>query len=85
MLLHKILYLDARNVAAACVERTGGQGYLSANRLGELIVFSHSGITAEGDNRVLMQKVTKELMSMGTIHYLSFVSLVRYIRQAHFY
>lgn len=65
---------NARNVAAACVERTGGQGYkdkiifnsyLSANRLGELIAFAHSGITAEGDNRVLMQKVTKELMSMS--------------------
>jgi len=45
---------NARNVAAQIVERTGGQGYLAANRLGELIAFAHSGITAEGDNRVLM-------------------------------
>eukprot|EP00735_Rhodelphis_limneticus_P010469 TRINITY_DN3213_c0_g1::TRINITY_DN3213_c0_g1_i1::g.29727::m.29727 TRINITY_DN3213_c0_g1::TRINITY_DN3213_c0_g1_i1::g.29727 ORF type:complete len:668 (+),score=204.20,sp/P0CZ23/ACOX3_ARATH/34.58/3e-103,ACOX/PF01756.14/3.2e+03,ACOX/PF01756.14/7.7e-19,Acyl-CoA_dh_M/PF02770.14/3.8e-11,Acyl-CoA_dh_1/PF00441.19/6e-06,Acyl-CoA_ox_N/PF14749.1/0.27,Acyl-CoA_ox_N/PF14749.1/7.1e+02 TRINITY_DN3213_c0_g1_i1:62-2005(+) len=43
-------------------ERCGGQGYLSANRLGDTIAFSHAGITAEGDNRVLMQKVAKELL-----------------------
>ena len=41
----------------------GGQGYLSANRLGECITWSHAGLTAEGDNRVLMQKVSKELMT----------------------
>jgi acyl-CoA oxidase len=40
---------------------------LAANRLGECIAFAHSGITAEGDNRVLMQKVTKEVMSMGLL------------------
>ena len=34
------------------------------NRLGEGIAFAHSGITAEGDNRVLMQKVTKEIMAL---------------------
>lgn len=39
------------------------QGYLSANRFGEAISGSHAGLTAEGDNRVLMQKVSKELLS----------------------
>eukprot|EP01135_Chromosphaera_perkinsii_P005449 Nk52_evm7s351 gene=Nk52_evmTU7s351 len=54
------------NEEAASVsrERCGGQGYLSANRFGHIIGFSHAGITAEGDNRVLMQKVTKEVTSM---------------------
>ena len=44
-------------------ERCGGQGYLSANSFGECITWSHAGLTAEGDNRVLMQKVSKELMT----------------------
>lgn len=39
----------------------GGQGYLSVNRFGQLIGFAHAGATAEGDNRVLFQKVAKEL------------------------
>uniref|UniRef100_A0A383WDA5 Acyl-coenzyme A oxidase n=1 Tax=Tetradesmus obliquus TaxID=3088 RepID=A0A383WDA5_TETOB len=48
------------------LERCGGQGYLSVNRFGELIGFAHAGMTAEGDNRVLMQKVAKELLGMLT-------------------
>ena len=44
-------------------ERCGGQGYLSANRVGAGMEFAHAGMTAEGDNSVLMQKVTKELLS----------------------
>ena len=43
-------------------ERCGGQGYLSCNRLGDTIAFAHAGMTAEGDNRVLYQKVTKEVL-----------------------
>ena len=45
-----------------CRERCGGQGYLSVNRLGQVIGFAHAAMTAEGDNRVLMQKVAKELL-----------------------
>merc|ERR1712154_374081 len=44
-------------------ERCGGQGYLSINRLADCIGFAHAGMTAEGDNRVLYQKVAKELLS----------------------
>lgn len=51
-------------VASISRERCGGQGYLSANRMGEAILGSHSGITAEGDNAVLMQKVSKELLGL---------------------
>jgi len=50
-------------VAGVMVERMGGQGYLTINRVGEGIGSGHSGITAEGDNSVLMQKVVKELMT----------------------
>lgn len=51
-------------MAATCVERSGGQGYLSCNRMCQVVAFSHSGITAEGDNCVLMQKVAKEVCDM---------------------
>lgn len=50
--------------ASICRERCGGQGYLSVNRLGQTIGFSHAAITAEGDNSVLMQKVAKELLGL---------------------
>ena len=49
--------------ASICRERCGGQGYLAVNELGNHIGFSHAGMTAEGDNSVLMQKVTKELLA----------------------
>ena len=48
--------------SSICRERCGGQGYLACNVLGSCIGFSHAGITAEGDNSVLMQKVAKELL-----------------------
>ncbi|GIL89582.1 hypothetical protein Vretifemale_17414 [Volvox reticuliferus] len=51
--------------ATVCRERCGGQGYLSCNRFGSIIGFAHAGMTAEGDNRVLMQKVAKELLGLA--------------------
>jgi acyl-CoA oxidase len=53
----------SERTAATCRERCGGQGFLAANRLGEGIVGGHAGITAEGDNRVLMQKIAKEVLT----------------------
>jgi len=50
-------------VASICRERTGGQGYLTANMFGLNIGFSHAGISAEGDNAVLMIKTAKELLA----------------------
>eukprot|EP00955_Chlamydomonas_euryale_P026654 281117-Chlamydomonas_euryale.AAC.1 len=50
--------------ATTCRERCGGQGYLSVNRFGSLLGFAHAGMTAEGDNRVLMQKVAKEVLGL---------------------
>lgn len=52
----------AERVASVARERCGGQGYLACNRLGDGIMGAHAGITAEGDNSVLMQKVAKELL-----------------------
>uniref|UniRef100_A0A7S3QUT3 Acyl-coenzyme A oxidase n=1 Tax=Dunaliella tertiolecta TaxID=3047 RepID=A0A7S3QUT3_DUNTE len=56
---------NIEDTATTCRERCGGQGYLSVNRFGSLIGFAHAGMTAEGDNRVLMQKVAKELLGMA--------------------
>lgn len=44
-------------------ERTGGAGYLAVNQIGDVITGSHSAVTAEGDNKVLMQKVVKDILS----------------------
>lgn len=55
---------NLENVASITRERTGGQGYLSVNRLGVFINLSHACITAEGDNSVLMQKVAKERLGV---------------------
>lgn len=54
---------NLERTASVCRERCGGAGYLSCSRFGSLIGFSHAGITAEGDNRVLFQKAAKELLA----------------------
>ena len=43
-------------------ERVGGAGFLQINALGMVIMGAHSGMTAEGDNSVLQQKVTKDIL-----------------------
>ena len=54
---------NCERAATTCRERCGGQGYLSCNRFGTIIGFAHATVTAEGDNRVLMQKVAKEFLA----------------------
>lgn len=44
-------------------ERMGGMGFLSCNRMGAGIEAAQSGLTAEGDASVLLQKVAKDLLS----------------------
>tara|TARA_A100001015_G_scaffold267936_1_gene318406 strand:- start:886 stop:2811 length:1926 start_codon:yes stop_codon:yes gene_type:complete len=61
-IIKPLISWHAENTATKCRERCGGQGFLAANRFGEAISGSHAGITAEGDNRVILQKVTKELL-----------------------
>lgn len=48
-------------------EKTGCYGLLEANLIKEAIAGSHSGITAEGDNSVLMMKVTSEIVKSHTL------------------
>lgn len=57
----------AGETANTARERCGGQGYLAANRFGEALMGAHAGMTVEGDNSVLMQKVTKELLDDASI------------------
>lgn len=49
--------------SSICRERCGGGSYLSHSVIPEGIAGSHSAMTAEGDNRVLMQKVVKDIIS----------------------
>ncbi|KAF9350599.1 hypothetical protein BGX26_011261 [Mortierella sp. AD094] len=55
---------NADRVSRTCRERCGGQGLLAVNRVGSFMAVAQSAMTAEGDNTVLMQKVTKELLAM---------------------
>lgn len=48
-------------VAAVCRERCGGMGFLSNARFAEWLACAHTSLTAEGDNRVLMHKIVKDL------------------------
>lgn len=54
---------NLERVASICRERCGGQGYLSANKFGDYIATAHSALTAEGDNRVLMVKICKDMIT----------------------
>jgi len=56
-------FLNER-VGTTARERCGGAGFLSCNKLGQIIAFSHAGMTAEGDNRVLFTKVSKEVLGL---------------------
>ncbi|PHJ18957.1 acyl- middle domain-containing protein [Cystoisospora suis] len=56
----------AQEIATAGRERCGGGGFLSANMFGEFIGAAHAGMTAEGDNRVLYAKVSKEIYTRST-------------------
>merc|ERR1719498_1668808 len=38
-------------------------GYLSNSRFGEYLAVAHASITAEGDNRVLMVKICKDMIT----------------------
>ena len=50
-------------VSTVARERCGGGGYTAHARIHEGIAGAHSGMTAEGDNRVLMQKIVKDILS----------------------
>jgi acyl-CoA oxidase len=54
---------NLERVATVCRERCGGGGYTAHARIAEGIAGAHSGMTAEGDNRVLMQKIVKDILA----------------------
>ncbi|EPR58923.1 acyl-CoA dehydrogenase, middle domain-containing protein [Toxoplasma gondii GT1] len=58
----------AERLATEGRERCGGGGFLSANLFGEFIGSAHAGLTAEGDNRVLYAKVSKEVFALSCQH-----------------
>lgn len=47
---------NSENVISTCRERCGGQGYLSANRFGELLGFAHAAVTAEVNFSLFLQQ-----------------------------
>jgi len=51
------------DVGTVCRERCGGAAYLTYNCISQTIMGGHSGMTAEGDNSVLMQKVVKDILT----------------------
>lgn len=55
-----IVAWNGNEVGNICRERCGGMGFLTINRIESMIYSAHSGMTAEGDSAVLMQKVSKE-------------------------
>lgn len=54
---------NLERVSSICRERCGGQGYLSVNKFGDYMSIAHAAVTAEGDNRVLMVKVCKDMLT----------------------
>ena len=50
-------------MATICRERTGGGSFLMSSVIPDAVISSHSGMTAEGDNRVLMQKIVKDILT----------------------
>lgn len=53
----------AEKTSRICRERIGGGSFLESALISQGVTGSHSGMTAEGDNSVLMQKVVKDLLT----------------------
>ena len=53
---------NSEKVSRISRERCGGATYLELNLAGPAVFGAHSGATAEGDNKVLMQKVVKDIL-----------------------
>lgn len=54
---------NLERVASIGRERCGGQGYLAVNKFGDYLATAHAALTAEGDNRVLMVKICKDMLT----------------------
>lgn len=53
----------SEKMGTICRERCGGGSFLRNSAIPEALIGAHSGMTAEGDNRVLMQKIVKDILS----------------------
>jgi len=56
-----LLAWSAEKTASTTRERCGGMGFLSNARFAEYLAVAHTALTAEGDCRVLMHKIVKDL------------------------
>ena len=56
---------------------------ICSHRFGDIFGSAHAGMTAEGDNSVLMQKVTKEHMSLFKPHAVSRPSKLDFMDAKH--
>jgi len=54
---------NSEKTIRVCRERIGGGSYLDSSTIGYSLWCAHSGMTAEGDNSVLMQKVVKDILA----------------------
>ena len=54
---------ELEKASTTCRERCGGGSYLLSSGIPEGVISAHSGMTAEGDNRVLMQKIVKDILA----------------------
>ena len=60
-ILKPLMGWNFAKTAATCRERCGGMGFLSNARFAEYLAVAHTALTAEGDNRVLLHKVVKDM------------------------
>jgi len=54
---------NAERAASVARERCGGLGYLANSKFADYLATAHAALTAEGDNRVLMVKIMKDMMT----------------------
>jgi len=54
---------SAERTISIARERCGGMGYARANVFADALTDAHAVMTAEGDNKVLLQKVSKEVIN----------------------
>jgi acyl-CoA oxidase len=54
---------NCERASSVARERCGGLGFLANNKFTDYMNASHAALTAEGDNRVLMTKIVKDMIT----------------------
>jgi acyl-CoA oxidase len=57
---------NCERAASVGRERCGGMGFLANARFADYLATAHAALTAEGDNRVLMTKIMKDMITNVT-------------------